>query len=222
MKTKKRSPRGSVDVLGTLPELGACRRGKDRVGIGEKGAGRAEATPSARPLCRASAPPGRHYQAAPILQELAPSPLPFCPPLPLPSLAHFSQLTHDVRRSPQFSPSPHTPDSGPLPASWRPPSFNPEVQERVRALGFRPGSSGGVGGSEPEGAVREDARFRPCCLAAGCCGCAEPKGPGAREHRVSRRRETWSAQCFWGLQICARLCFFKEPLFSKAFPVILF
>lgn len=56
------------------------------------------------------------------------------------------------RRSPQFSLSPHNPDSGPLPASWRPRSFNPQETDRFRALRFRPGSSGGAGGSEPEGA----------------------------------------------------------------------
>lgn len=102
-KIKSEALAALLRLWGHCWSRGACRKGKDRFGTGEKGAGRAEATSSARPLGRAPAlswptPPG-----SPNPTRTGPLPSPVLSPASsLPSLAHFSQLTHN------FSPfSPH-------------------------------------------------------------------------------------------------------------------
>lgn len=148
--------RGSIEALGTLSESeGGCRKEKDGIGTGNYGGRQGRRSLLCTPtLAHSAAPtplddlprPSRSYGNQPPSFLFLWLPLPLCSIWP----ASLSACTIS-RCSPRFLPSPHTPDSGPLPASWLPRSFNPDEEDCVRARRFRSGSPGGVGGSEPEG-----------------------------------------------------------------------
>lgn len=152
---------------------GKAERARKGVGIGEERAEELRQSPQhardLRPTLPRPGPPSPVYspgppesyrgRPAPLASPLFRPLLSLCPPRPA-----FLSAPTTSRHFPKSPPSPNTPSSAPLPASWRRPGFNPDEEDRVRARRFRCGSPGGVGGSEPEGEGEcRTPRFRPCC-----------------------------------------------------------